>query len=399
MALRTWSLVVVVLALSATAARAQVFVVGEASATDGIKTSFTPTHVPLSKDKLTELGRRELVRNLEDEQGFAHIALPVTAAMKLDANGPLSPGPTEYRQLLYTKGQAVELGGRVMITSMEFKGDRIILDLNGGPYVKHRFLRHVQLNDSNVVGQTIMDQATGSRITLVFPGYIPAISAPEVKSLLAPVIDFGVKNSAEAYADTLPPLVKTSIEEHKVLVGMNQRMVLAALGEPENKVREHENGDPNAPIHEDWIYGHVPQTVRFIRFQGDRVTRVEIAALGKPLEVHDQDEMGGYNPGPPTREISLGDQQPGSGRQAPPTLRKPGEPIPAGGEGKVQFPNSTDKQPTAQPIPAPPSAPDVDLPASQTGPTMGPPQQGNPQSNPQIGAPPVAPGQRMQQPS
>lgn len=393
MARGAWSLVVVVLALGATAARAQVFVVGEQSATDGIKTNFTPTHVPLSKDKLTELGRRELVRNLEDEQGFAHIPLPVTAALKLDANGPLSPGPAEYRQLLYTKGQAVELGGRVMITGLEFKGDRIILDLNGGPYVKHRFLRHIQLNDSNVVGQTIMDQATGSRITLVFPGYIPAISAPEVKSLLEPVIDFGVKNSVEAYADTLPPLVKNSIAAHQVLVGMNSRMVLAALGEPENKVREHENGDPNAPMYEDWIYGHVPQTVRFIRFQGDRVIRVEVAALGKPLEVHDKDEMGGYNPPPPTRQISLGDAPTDSGQKAPPTLRKPGEPVPQGGEGKVQFPNSPDKQPTAQPIPAPPSAPDVNVPdpgVTQPGATQPDATQSG---APQMG-PPVAPGQR-----
>ena len=386
MALRTWSLVVAVLALSATAAKAQVFVVGEASATDGIKTDFTPTHVPLSKDKLTERGRRDLIRNLEDEQGFAHLPLPVTAALKLDANGPLSPGPAEYRQLLYSKGQAVEMGGRVMITSMEFKGDRIILDLNGGPYVKHRFLRHIQLNDNNVVNQTVMDQATGSRITLVFPGYIPDISAPEVKSLLSPLIDFGVKNSAEAYADTLPPLVKNSIQAHQVLVGMNRRMVLAALGEPENKVREHQNDDPNAPVYEDWIYGHVPQTVRFIRFDGDRVTRVEIAALGKPMEIHDKDEMGGYNPPTPTREISLGDRQEDSGHKAPPTLRKPGEPIPAGGEGKVQYPNSTDKQPTAQPIPGPPSQP-VDMPLPQSvppslGPPMGQPTGGQPSGRP-----------------
>ena len=69
---------------------------------------------------------------------------------------------------------------------------------------------------------------------------------------------------------------------------MNHRMVLAAVGAPESKIREQ----PMLPIraappYEEWIYGHVPQTVRFVRFVGDRVTRVEIAALGKPLEVHD----------------------------------------------------------------------------------------------------------------
>lgn len=369
-----WILVAGLVALSATAASSQVFVVGEQTATEGIANSFKPTNVPLPTDKLTERGRRELVRNLQDEQGFAHMVLPVSAALTLKANGPLSPNPAEYRKLVYTKGQAVGVGDRVVITSMEFKGDRIVMDLNGGPYLKHRFLRHIQLNDNDVVANT-METATGSRITLVFPGPIPEISAPEVKSLLAPVIDFGVKNSAEAYADTLPSLVKNSIETHQVLVGMSRRMVLASVGAPENKIREQSNGDPNAPSYEDWIYGHVPQTVRFVRFEGDRVTRVEIAVLGKPLEVHDQDEMGGYNPPPPTREITMGDQTPGAGPAAPPTLRKPGEPVPAGGSGKVQFPDGKAQPipapPTAQPIPpTPSSSPSMDspFPQQQTGP-------------------------------
>lgn len=364
-----WALMAGLLALSAVAAGAQVFVVGEQSATQGISTTFKPTNVQLPTDKLTERGRRALVRNLADEQGFAHMALPVSPALTLKANGPLTPGPAEYLKLIYTKGQAAGLGDRVVITSITFKDDRIVMDLNGGPFVKHRFLRHIQLNDNNVVGN-MMDSATGSRITLVFPGPIPDISAPEVKSLLAPVIDFSVKTSQEAYANTLPAPIKASIDEHQILVGMNRRMVLASVGEPENKVREHAGDDPSKPMFEDWIYGHVPQTVRFVRFEGDRVVRVEIAALGKPLEVHDKDEMGGYNPPPPTREITMGDQAPGSGTKAPPTLRKPGEPVPAGSEGKVQFPK-------AQPIPAPPSAsPSVDMPSPQTFP-QGVPQPGS----------------------
>jgi len=355
-----WALIAGLLALCAAAAGAQVFVVGEQTATNGIATTFKPTNVPLPTDKLTERGRRELMRNLANEQGFAHMALPVSPALTLKANGPLSPGPAEYLKLIYNKGQAAEPGDRVVITSLQFKDDRIVMDLNGGPYVKHRFLRHIQLNDNNVVANT-METATGSRITLVFPGPIPEISAPEVKSLLAPVIDFSVKTSQQAYADTLPSPIRASINEHQVLVGMNRKMVLASVGEPENKVREHEDNDPNKPLYEDWIYGHVPQTVRFVRFEGDRVIRVEIAALGKPLEVHDTDEMGGFNPPPPTRQISMGDQAPGTAGTPPPTLRKPGEPVPAGGQGKVQFPN-------AQPIPAPPSAPPVNMPSPQTFP-------------------------------
>ena len=91
---------------------------------------------------------------------------------------------------------------------------------------------------------------------------------------------------------------------------MNHRMVLAALGAPESKIREQESGDPNGARYEEWIYGHVPQTVRFVRFVGDRVTVVEIAAMGKPVEIHDKDEMGGYQDPALTREIALGDRKP-----------------------------------------------------------------------------------------
>jgi hypothetical protein len=242
------------------------------------------------------------------------------------------------------------VGDRVIVTAVEVKADRIIVDFNGGPYLKHRFLRHVQFNDMPVT-PTTQDQATGSRVTLIFEGQVPEISAPEVKALLEPVIDFGVKTSEQAYADTLPSMLKESIAAHEVLVGMNHRMVLAALGAPESKVRDQPSGDAGGGRYEEWIYGHVPQTVRFVRFVGDRVTVVEIAALGKPIEIHDKDEMGGYDTPEPTREIALGDRKPSEedshAAAPPPTLRRPGEAAPADGPNKVQFP--TDSKPTTAP--------------------------------------------------
>jgi hypothetical protein len=347
------ALIAGLLAIPLATAHAQVFTVGEKSATADIATDFTPTHVPLPQGKLTERGRRELIRNLEAEQGFAHRALPVSAGITLQANGQLTPGPAEYRKLIYQKGQSAAPGDRVVVTALEFKGDRIILDFNGGPYAKHRFLRHIQINDNPVTPDT-GEVATGSRITLVFEGGIPEISSPEVKALLEPLIDFGVKTSEQAYADTLPPALKDAIAAHEVLVGMNHRMVLAALGAPENKMREQQSGDPNGARYEEWIYGHVPQTIRFVRFVGDRVTMVEIAALGKPIEIHNTNEMGDFDP-TPTREVAMGDKdQKGSEDKpaAPPSLRLPGEAAPADGPGKVQFPTKS----SAAPIPPTPTA-------------------------------------------
>jgi len=133
------------------------------------------------------------------------------------------------------------------------------------------------------------------------------------------VIDFGAKTGEVAYAETLPAPLKSAIKSHEVLVGMNHRMVLAALGQPESKMREGTGSDR----YEEWIYGHQPQTMQFVRFVGDRVSMVKIAALGKPIEVRDQDEMAGYLPPVPT--VAVGDVPAQEGRDNPPTLKLPSE--------------------------------------------------------------------------
>ncbi len=106
MATRThrWTLLAGCLLLPAQAFYAQVFVVGEKTATADISTSFHPTSLPLSDQKLNERGRRELVRNLEAEQGFAHRPLPI-GVLTLEANGELSPGGEKYREMIYKKGR------------------------------------------------------------------------------------------------------------------------------------------------------------------------------------------------------------------------------------------------------------------------------------------------------
>src|SRR5580704_16465209 len=313
----------VALSLCAVGAQAQVFTVGEKTATADMKTDFTPTHVELPDARLTERGRRELMRDLGSEQGFAHRILPLGATLTLQANGNLTPRDDQYKEMVYKKGSSAGPGDRIMVTALEFKGDRIVIDLNGGPYPPHRFMRHIQIGVGNLPmtdPTANLDQgATGCRILLVFEGGIPEISAPEVKALLQPVIDFGAKTGDVAYAETLPAPLKSAINSHEVLVGMNHRMVLAALGQPESKMREGVGSDR----YEEWIYGHQPQTMQFVRFMGDRVSMVKIAALGKPIEIRDQDEMAGYLP--PVSTVAVGDVAGHDGRDNPPTLKLPGE--------------------------------------------------------------------------
>ena len=322
-------------------ARAQVFTVGEKTATAGIKTDFTPTRVELPDKPMTERGRRELLRDLEAEQGFAHRVLPLGSILTLEANGNLTPRDDRYKEVVYKKGQSAAPGDRVLVTALEIKGDRILIDLNGGPYVRHRFLRHIQIGVGGAMSAPpdLSEQATGCRVMLVFEGRLPEVSAPEVKALLQPVVDFGAKTGEIAYSETLPAPIKSAIDSHEVLVGMNHRMVLAALGQPEAKIRE----GASEGRYEEWIYGRQPQPVRFVRFVGDRVSLIKIAAVGKPVEVHDQDELADYLPAAPPRTVALGDAQPSEEKKVgPPTLKRPGEKLPVEEDGqtnrKVQFP-------------------------------------------------------------
>jgi len=330
MAFRTLRLLVVGTAVMATPClAAQVFVVGVKTATADTVTEFHPTHIELPEEPLDNRGRLDLIRNLESEQGFAHRELPLGAGLTLIANGNMTPRDDEYKKMLYERGESAAPGDRVEISSLQFKPDRIVIDFNGGPYAKHRFLSHIQLNDMQLAPQGPI--ATGCRVTLVFEGGVPELTAAEVKSLLDPIVDFKAKSSAEAYANTLSPKVRAAVEDHDILVGMDRRMVIAAVGEPRSKHREHAiEDDPGSPMLEEWIYGEPPQPTRFVRFRDGHVVRLEIAALGKPLEIHDKNEMD-VDPGPSllTRTIANGDAQPEPGgdptaRQAP-TLRKPGE--------------------------------------------------------------------------
>jgi len=353
------------LGASAVCASGQVFVVGEKTAEADVTTDFHPTHVELPTKPLSEGGYQDLIRNLESEQGFAHRELPLGAGLTLIANGNLTPRGEEYKQILYKKGESAGAGERVAITSLKVERDRIIIDVNGGPYAKHRILSHISINDM-ALAQT-GPLATGSRITLVFEGGIPEVTAAEVKALLDPVIDFRARSAAEAYANSMAPVVRDAIESHTILVGMDQRMVLASLGAPKSKDREHtDSNDANSPVLEEWIYGEPPTPIQFLRFRNGRVVRLEIAAIGKPIEIHDRNEMGGSlnEPVLQARTILNGDLQrvPGGdlGSRRPPTLAKPGEVLDTESAtmGKVLVPGSKPDG-TASPncAPAAPSTP------------------------------------------
>ncbi|HEY4112539.1 MAG TPA: hypothetical protein VGM17_00620, partial [Rhizomicrobium sp.] len=224
-----------------------------------------------------------------------------------------------------------------MITDVAIDKDHIVLDFNGGPVHKHKVLRHLSIGmDPNYTTPVVRDapnEAHGSRIVLVFPHGVPEVTGLQVEALVKPIVDFSVKTPQQAYSDTLPPFLRKAVLAHQVLVGMNHEMVLSAMGQPRTKMREEENQQDI----EIWIYGEPPEPTQFVRFNGNRVIRFELARVGEPIEVHAKNEMGDYwstQQPDNVRIVKLGDQAPAdaakeSAPAAAPTLRNPGEALPA----------------------------------------------------------------------
>ena len=342
------------LAATSSVARAQVFTV-ETNKIESRYTDIKRTHVALSSQPLLQRTKLQLVRVLESEQGFAMRPLPKgSKGMTLIANGAANPNGADYAKTLEHNGIALQAADRVMITDIKFLSDKIVFEFNYGPDQKHRILRHISIGANGAMIPLAQDsgqEPTGVRITLQFEKFVPELTGTEVMELLNPLVDFKVKTPAEAYVDTLPAQLREAILKHHVLVGMSPDMVKVAMGHPDSKSREREGDMP----FEEWIYGQPPADVEFVRFNGNRVIRVEECKMGEPPIIRDKDEMGNYWNTVPTnpniREIKLGDRSAETDKQESavtvgPSLRKPGEIVPDNPDtpqlGKVQFPPGMD---------------------------------------------------------
>jgi len=373
---------------------------GAAGTVDRRYQQITPTKVPLTKSELDAKTRLELIRLLQSEQGFAMRPFPRGhKGLALAANGKLQPAGEGYLSMVTSEGLSAKPGERVVLTNIKFEHSRIVFDLNGGPDPKHRFLRHIQLGTGpDVMGPVVQgddQQPTGARLSLTFEGHVPELTGAEVKALLSPMISFDVKTPIQAFTDTLPTKLKDAILNHHVLVGMSTDMLLFAKGQPDGKSREMEGQMP----FEEWIYGKPPKDVEFVRVNGNRVIRVELAKMGETPVIFTKDEVEGLmrTDGTPleasvpnTRTVQMGDAERNPDTQAPatpPSIRKPGEKLPddsnTGVMKPVQFPKPKPSEQTG----AEPDATQAEPPTGQTPPADGSqPGTAKPQAAPPAGA-------------
>jgi hypothetical protein len=344
-------------------------------------TQIEPTNVPLTKSTLDEKNRLELIRLLQAEQGFAMRPFPRGhKGLTLQANGKLEPAGEAYLDMVTANGLCAKPGDRIVITDIKIEHEKIILLLNGGPDARHRFLRHIQLGTGPMTSPVVQDDpndvAQGARLTLTFKEHIPELTDKDVKALLSPLISFDVKTPIQAFTDTLPPKLKDAILNHHVMVGMTTDMVMFALGQPDQKIREMDGQTP----FEEWVYGKPPKPVQFVRINGNRVIRLEIAKVGEPPLIFTIDEVEGLmrTDGTPLapengpRTVAMGDTHRNPDTQSPdpsPSLRRQGETLPQddphsqtqGAMKPVQFPEQKpDDYPDASNLPRTPQPDDPD---------------------------------------
>ena len=193
----------------------------------------------------------------------------------------LSPGkPLDMQHLkdaLRLWGTAAGQGDTIQITGLEFRTKQIRVQINGGGKKHFNWRQHIQFGMGNLSSDPPPDtgprQPLGGVLILDYGRPLPDMTPDDLKRDLGVMLDFSKQQSAAVnWIDTIPPKFKQAITDHKAMVGMDEDMVIAAVGRPDHKVRQRE---PDGIETEDWIYGTPPAKTVFVTFAGDNVIRVK----------------------------------------------------------------------------------------------------------------------------
>ena len=299
---------------------------------------------------ITSAQRIDIIRSLNGEMVFARKPFPLgTRGLEITPDGRLIPDGMDLEKLVAVTGPAVKVGERARITDLIIKDKMIIFEINGGPVKKKKWYDRIQIGGaggSTTVTPQPDETARGSYIAVTFDKFVPQLTPEELKQKVAAVLDFHAKSTEEAFMDTLSPKVKAAVKNHQVLVGMNKDMVLASIGKPPRKTRETEDGID----YEEWIYGDPPQEVKFVRFVGDEVKRLEIMTIDGQKIVRNEREIDAQptvakTTGPEEKPVNAPTlKRPGEKADIPPPrpkdapTQKPGQPIPQPGDGPIGGP-------------------------------------------------------------
>jgi len=234
----------------------------------------TSTH---SSRALQPTSRLLLIRYVSGE--FAKLVQSLPGGKKgfrIAAGKPINTRKLSDALRLY--GTAASQGDTIQITGLEIRSQEVVLQINGGGKKHFHWREHLQVGIGNVDAAppppSGPPEIAGATLILDYGRPVPDMSPDDLKRDLSAMFDFSKQHSAAVnWIDTLPPQFQDAIKDHRAIVGMDQEMVVAAMGRPEHKVRE-KSADGNET--EDWIYGNPPAPTTFVTFAGDTVIRVEV---------------------------------------------------------------------------------------------------------------------------
>ncbi len=226
-------------------------------------------------ERINEEQRALLVREFAAEFGTAKLLIP-RSKDPLEITREGKHDEEQWKAAMEKNGPAARLGDLIQITKVEFKGNKLALELNHGIKGGRKWWHRIEVSGSTNTGSTLGDGQQlyapgGTTLALVFDDVIPPLKGDEVKEMLKAILDFTQRSATELYVEKLPPAFQEAIKQKRAMTGMDRDMVLLAKGRPDNKYRDFKNGVET----EDWIYGAPPGNVTFVTFEDGQVVRIK----------------------------------------------------------------------------------------------------------------------------
>ncbi|HEV2205876.1 MAG TPA: hypothetical protein VGR36_05020 [Candidatus Acidoferrales bacterium] len=227
-------------------------------------------------DRLSEGAKLNLVRYVDGEYAKCLQALPhEKSGFKVTVGKPLNMKELQWD--LRHDGAIANPGDRVQITKLEFHSKDIAVQINGGGRVKFHLRDHLQVSMGGYMPQGQAnehpDEGHGTTIILEYPRGVPDLTPDQLKQDMAQLFDFSKHSAAVNWFDTLPPPVQQAIRDHRAIVGMDEEMVIAALGRADHKVYDTSADGQKTTT---WIYGTPPAKTVFVIFNHEKVSKVEV---------------------------------------------------------------------------------------------------------------------------
>jgi hypothetical protein len=231
--------------------------------------------VPASVFSQAPSSRAEILSKLFAEESSARIDMPLGGeGVELTAAGMIND--EKLRKEIQKNGASIQAGRIVKVTGIEFNSKSIDIELDGGGKAKKNLGGHIQMSvggrPAPVPQQTPEPpKPKGSKVSLMFGGKVPEdLTSNELKEMLAPVLDFTKHTITSTNVESLPPEFQEAVLAKQAVPGMDEDVVLLAMGRPDRKTSEKVDGIEQ----ETWIFNGRGVKKTFVTFEKSIVVKV-----------------------------------------------------------------------------------------------------------------------------